>query len=395
MRILLPLLAALATPAPVVLAAEPAPAPGLEETLVVTGSRIESPPEAIPAHVTIIDRATIEARQPQSTLDLLRSVAGLQVSQYGGRGGITSVFIRGAEPNFTVVLIDGVQVNDPNNSRGGSFDFSTLNVAEIERIEIVRGAQSSLYGSDALAGVIQIITRKPEGTARVSIDAEAGEDEFYRGALHLAGALGESTQASFTASAADDGNAIDGNSFENRTLSGRLSSTPTQALSLALAARYADSEATAFPEDSGGPDLAVLRALDSRDQTQLSLNGTAGYQASGRVRLSAQLGFVNHDEKTASPGIAPGVRDGVPPNRSDSELERFSAALSATAQLSASADAVVGVDYEDESGSLDGTLELAPGFALPTDFNLDRHILGLFVELRAAPTDALALSASV
>ncbi|MEZ5558927.1 MAG: TonB-dependent receptor, partial [Pseudomonadales bacterium] len=115
----------------------------------------------------------------------------------------------------------------------------------------------------------------------------------------------------------------------------------------------------------------------------------------GRVRLSAQLGFVNHDEKTASPGIAPGVRDGVPPNRSESELERFSAALSATAQLSASADAVVGVDYEDESGSLDGTLELAPGFALPTDFNLDRHILGLFVELRAAPTDALALSASV
>ena len=110
-----------------------AAATGDEELLIVTGTRIKSEIESMPSFVTVLDREQIRAGEPASVLDLFRSIAGVNVSQYGGRGGVATVYIRGSEPNFTVVLIDGVKVNDPNNSRGGSFDFSTLNIAEIER----------------------------------------------------------------------------------------------------------------------------------------------------------------------------------------------------------------------------------------------------------------------
>ena len=83
----------------------------------------------------------------------------MHVDQVGGRGGTGSLYMRGADPNYTLVLVDGVRVNDPTNARGGSFDFSTLDMADVERVEIARGPYSAVYGGDALAGVINIVTR--------------------------------------------------------------------------------------------------------------------------------------------------------------------------------------------------------------------------------------------
>ena len=95
--------------------------------------------------MTVITRAEIETSRARSVTELLRQVPGLHIDQPGGRGGVSSLYVRGGDPNFTVVLIDGVKVNDTTNSRGGSFDFATLDVDSIERIEVVRGPLSSVY----------------------------------------------------------------------------------------------------------------------------------------------------------------------------------------------------------------------------------------------------------
>ena len=117
------------------------------EVLVVTGTRLADTPDRLPNSISVLDLADIEARNDASVTDLLRGVPGLQVTQPGGRGGVASLFLRGGEPNFTVFMIDGVEVNDPNNTRGGSFDLATLSLDAVQRIEIVRGPQSTLYGS--------------------------------------------------------------------------------------------------------------------------------------------------------------------------------------------------------------------------------------------------------
>ncbi len=116
----------------------PAPAAPASE-IVVTGSRVATRPDDLAANITVLSRADFEAEKPARLADLLRRVAGVHIDQVGGRGGTGSVYMRGADPNYTLVLVDGVRVNDPTNARGGSFDFSTFDVADVERVEIARG----------------------------------------------------------------------------------------------------------------------------------------------------------------------------------------------------------------------------------------------------------------
>ena len=108
------------------------------------------------AATTVITRAQIEKMGVKTVADVLRSVPGLDVSQYGGEGQLTSVFLRGANSNDTLILVDGVRLNSPYFA---GYDVSSLTTENIERIEIARGPFSALYGSDAMGGVIQIFTR--------------------------------------------------------------------------------------------------------------------------------------------------------------------------------------------------------------------------------------------
>ncbi len=136
----------------------PTPPPTLPET-VVTATRIPTLIESIPAGVTVIDRATIETRGYTTLPETLEAVPGLRVVQSGGLGGNASVFIRGTNSDHVLVLRDGVPINDPSDP-GGLFNFGVDTLADIERIEIVRGPMSSLYGSGAIGGVINLITRR-------------------------------------------------------------------------------------------------------------------------------------------------------------------------------------------------------------------------------------------
>ena len=141
--------------------------------IVVTPLRSPQAVAKSGSSITVITREEIENKAAKSIVDVLRPVEGLFVSERGGPGGNTSITLRGSKPSQTLVMIDGVRVGDPS-SIAGDFDFGGYSPSDVERIEILRGPQSALYGSDAMGGVINIVTRKGVGAPKASLTAEAG-----------------------------------------------------------------------------------------------------------------------------------------------------------------------------------------------------------------------------
>jgi len=148
--------------------------PIMDETLV-TATRTETPVRELGVSTTVVTEKEIKERQAVDALDVLRSVPGFNMVRSGGRGSITSLYPRGGEGNFTKVLIDGVSVN----LGGGAFDFGSLQTENFERIEVVRGPQSALYGSDAIGGVINFITKRGEG--KPSLRASTSNGTYLKG----------------------------------------------------------------------------------------------------------------------------------------------------------------------------------------------------------------------
>ena len=158
---------------------------GVSDTLVVTASRTPESRTKVTQSVTSFTRAEMEALGAASLADVVRFVPGVNVESIGREGAVTSMFTRGGESDYNLVLIDGVRVNQS----GGVFDFSRINAAEIERVEVVRGAQSSLWGSDAMGSVVQIFTRRAGAADRPQVvaAAEGGSFGAFRGDARLMG----------------------------------------------------------------------------------------------------------------------------------------------------------------------------------------------------------------
>ncbi len=167
--------------------AAPAPAPddSLQE-IVVVATRSPEPLTRIGNSVTVLDESTIIASQKVSLSDLLVQTPGLNLVRNGGIGQVTSVFIRGADSDQTVVLIDGVLFNDPSTPASG-FDFARLMTADVERVEILRGAQSTLYGSQAIGGVINVITKQPTTPFEGDVQIEGGSHDTGYGNAGIGG----------------------------------------------------------------------------------------------------------------------------------------------------------------------------------------------------------------
>ncbi|WP_434112937.1 TonB-dependent vitamin B12 receptor [Methylocaldum sp. GT1TLB] len=147
------------------------------ETVTVTATRTERSVEESLASVTVIDRDEIERRQAQSVQEVLRGVPGLSIANNGGLGKSTSVFLRGTESGHVLVLIDGVRAGSATT---GITAFQDIPIDQIERIEIVRGPRSSLYGSEAIGGVIQIFTRKGGEGFKPYLSFGAGSHSMYK-----------------------------------------------------------------------------------------------------------------------------------------------------------------------------------------------------------------------
>ena len=159
------------------------------EQLVVTATGVPTPAQQIAAGVTVIDRATIQQRGYTDLVEALSAVPGLRVAQSGGAGAQASVFIRGTNSNHVLVLRDGVPINDPADP-GGAFNFGDDSLNDIERIEIIRGPMSGLYGSGAIGGVINLITRHHSGALHGDLTLAGGTQHTGLARAYAAGSSG-------------------------------------------------------------------------------------------------------------------------------------------------------------------------------------------------------------
>ncbi|WP_394673265.1 TonB-dependent receptor [Limnobacter sp.] len=156
------------------------------DSVVVTATRTEQPITEVLADVTVIDRETLDRAGQTSLREVLAQQPGVQMSANGSYRSNTNVFLRGASATQTILLVDGVRVG---SATSGGFSLETIPLESIERIEILRGAASALYGPDAVGGVIQIITRQA-GTPRRSVSVGVGTDGQRLGAAHFSGKTG-------------------------------------------------------------------------------------------------------------------------------------------------------------------------------------------------------------
>jgi len=162
------------------------------EDIVVSATRTPQKLDRIGSSITILDATAIQSSQAVVVSDLLSQTPGVSYSRTGGVGGQTSLRIRGAETDQTIVVIDGVKLNDPS-STGGGYNFANLMTGDIQRIEVLRGAQSTLWGSQAIGGVVNIITAEPTKPFQASVDAEGGSRGTGYGRIGVGGADGRIT----------------------------------------------------------------------------------------------------------------------------------------------------------------------------------------------------------
>jgi vitamin B12 transporter len=246
---------------------------GEPEQVIVSATRTPTPAVEVASSITIITAEDIEARQQRTISDALKDVPGVNVVQTGGPGGATSIFIRGTNSNHTKVLIDGIDVSDPSNSTG-AFDFGQLLTPDIERIEVLRGPQSGLYGSDAIGGVINIITRSGTGPMTLAAGLEGGSFETFNQAARLSGsqdAFHYSVNVThFHAGATPvtpldllpPGETRNDDNDDNLSLSTKLGYDITSNFDLGLVARYTDIHLHTTGEDYPPPLFTGVPATE-------------------------------------------------------------------------------------------------------------------------------------
>ncbi|MBT5072175.1 MAG: TonB-dependent receptor [Kordiimonadaceae bacterium] len=252
-------------------------------------------------------------------IDFFRGISGIDVSQVGGDGGITFLSIRGGEPNFTTILIDGVAVNNSSNSRGGAFDFSSLDPAMIERIEVVRGPASPEIGSGAVSGIINLITHKATEQEKLSARSYYGTNNSYNISTSYARPIGQKGDMSIGGAYTNGGDDIEGNKLQRLNLNFGGGTVVSDVLKIRTNVFYSEIDAENFPEDSGGPILSIIRENQVRNSNFLSANANISYQVNDKLAINSIYNLSRIKEDVLTPAIAPGVLDGVPPYLSDTQ----------------------------------------------------------------------------
>ena len=252
--------------------------------VVVTATRSPLPAERTPASVTVVTGERLRAEGITTLADALRSVPGLSIVQSGSFGGATSVFIRGGESKYTKILVDGVPMNDA----GGAFDLSTLSTDNLDRIEVVRGPASVLYGSDAMAGVVQLFTRRGSGAVHGDLSARAGG---FGSRDVEASVRGGDARLSYSVAAArhvTDGFQAFNSGFRQGVASALVGAT-RGAFDASVSARFTNRELH-FPTNGTGQ---VVDSNAVRRDDRLGIGLDAGYRASSIATFRAAL--ASHD----------------------------------------------------------------------------------------------------
>ena len=351
--------------------------PSLEvvrEELSVTSRPLESETSS----VTVIDAAAIQAAGTRTAVDLLRQVAGIHILSTGARGGRATAQMRGGDTNFTLVLLDGVPLNNSTDIEGGAFDFSTLPVDHIERIEIVRGPHSYYFGSTALAGVVNFVTKR--GTSEepdYEAQLEAGSGSLLRGVASVGARKGRADYF-VGLSWEEESERVAEESFEQFNLQGSLGLQLAEDSSLRLTARATDLATEDYPDASGGPVYGSGELRDS-DLRQYTLGALLEVGDQQRWNNSLSLAWDRQDLDRQSPAVFPLV----PPSVEETTYSRGRLGWLSQFNQSEQLRFTGGLEVEREDGVNSSLLLLPPflGGAIEGDYDLARTTPAAYAEL--------------
>ena len=345
------------------------------ETLVVSAAQIDQPLSRTPDSVTVIDGRDIDAKQQFTLAAALRSVPGLTLQQNGGPGTVTSLFTRGGESDYTLVLVDGIRAN----AFGGGLDLSQVPLHNVDRIEVLRGSQSALYGSDAIGGVIQVVTRSG-GRPSAQAQLETGSREMRRASGATTGEI-NGVRWQFGGNYVEDagfmGTAANGQRVSNDDATEAQGSAalgwrhPGRGSDIQASLQYVDTD-RGSPGPYGSDPARRYSGVDTVSRgTTRRLGGGVRYMqpwfgASSRVRQRVEFDTADYDLNFVS---AFGASEGNT-RRSHARVQTD---VSANASLGFSG----GLEWLGESGGstyiVAGTSGMVP---------VERSMLGLFAEGR-------------
>ena len=307
--------------------------------VVVTATRVPIRADAVTAAVTVIDGQTLRERGIRTVADALRETLGANVVATSGPGSQTSLFLRGGESDYVKVLLDGVSLNQP----GGAYTFAHLTTDDVERIEIVRGPVSVLYGSDAVAGVVQIFTRTGRGGGIPRVDVEAGAGSH--GTSRVGGTITGGTarfgySLGFSRSAADGLFPVNSD-YQNNTITTRLRVAPDARTDAAVTVRHSDG-VFHYPTDGAGRIVDANQVATDRGP---AVAVEVGRRLSTRLETRLLLGTNDSDGRLDDDPDAPG--DTTLIFHSCDRVKRRSAELRANWQAGPAALITAGVAVED------------------------------------------------
>jgi len=287
-------------------------APMALDEIVVSATGKPTPAREVASAVTVVTAQEIEQWQRHTLPQALAAVPGLNIVQIGGPGGQTSVFMRGTNSNHVKVLIDGIEANDPSTPNR-SFDFGSMLTDDIERIEVLRGPQSGLYGANAIGGVIAITTKRGEGPPKVTARAEAGSHGTFNQALGISGGSDRFDYAFNVSHSRSDstdsvppqlippGQRVRPNAYDAYSYSARLGFALTDTLRVNWTGRYVDGKLLST-YDSGFPSRPTPYR-SSQNYGQAFTRGEIVWDPfAGRFVNRFGLSYTNQDRFNRTPG---------------------------------------------------------------------------------------------
>jgi outer membrane cobalamin receptor len=350
--------------------------PVFYETTTVVARPVSSATGA----VTVIGPVEAQAAGARSATELLQDVPGLGLLSSGGRAGQTNAYVRGGDPNFTLVLLDGIPLNDSTDRQGGAVNLEELPAGLVERAEIVRGPLTSFYGTSSLSGVIQLFTpRGGPGPVRASLGAEAGDAQLVRGLARASGPLGGAGGFSGGLTWDQERHRVGQDRFRQLDAWAGGSFALGATVDLRLTGRFADGEADDYPDASGGPvyGSGELRHTTHQDLA-LSSQLDVGDLAGRRHHLS--VGLSRRTRDVTSPAVPPPV----PASTERVTFTRLRASWQVPLARTSRSEVDVGASGEGEWGDNTSVLELPPvlGGDVSGDYRKTRVTGGVYGGVR-------------
>ena len=355
-------------------------------TVVISGSKVPRPADVLTQAVTVISGDDLRARGVERVSDALREAPGASLVQSGSFGALTSLFLRGGESRYTKVLIDGVAVNAP----GGYFDFSHLTTDNVERIEIVRGPASVLYGADAATGIVQIFTRRGGADRRASIGARGGTYHSLDFDGDASGSYGYGGFSFGGAHHSTDGILPFNNQYNNGTLSSSVSLAHGALGDARLSARYTAAEFH-YPTDFTG---APVDSNSYRTQHRLTVGLDAGRNLTDNVQARVLAGSNDVSDLTEDIAVPFGS---TTPQHSAFESKDYRRSVEGRVAffLPTNATVTVGGAYEKEhENSATGSGNVGGPTTQTDSFDASRHNVAYYSEILGAPVDRLSYTLS-